>query len=357
MKILNELPIIPFLALVFTLVLTPAIRKFAQKINLVDKPNARKVHNTPVPLIGGIVVFISSSVAMLLCPGIFAKNDQLYAIVVGAFILLFMGVIDDKIDIRASYKLFIQLALSHFAFTSGIKIDSFFGVFGIYALPEFISYIVTLVVIAGVVNAFNLTDGIDGLAAGMAIVGFAAFAILAWMLDSGIYFTLFLTIIGALLGFLRHNLSKTKKIFMGDAGSLFLGFILVTSGIILIQTSQHTERLSTTCLTVISVLIIPVADSLRVYRSRIKEGYSPFRADKTHLHHLMLHFGIKHKAASALIVSFAAGLILIAVFTGSYFSLTFTLLALIGIFIIISSILSLNKEVSTWLERIKNMEK
>jgi UDP-GlcNAc:undecaprenyl-phosphate GlcNAc-1-phosphate transferase len=349
--------ITPIVTIILALLLTPLFRKLAVKINLVDKPNARKVHTQLVPLIGGIVVCVCSFLALLIqIPFSLVIDHELKILAIGSIVLLVMGIYDDKTDMRAIYKLIIQIAIAYYVFASGVRINSLFGIFGINEIPIYAQYALTIIIITGTVNAFNLTDGIDGLAAGLAIVGLSAFSIIALMLHKTNLALLFLAIIGALIGFLRFNLSAENKIFMGDAGSLVLGYILVVSGIMLIQSAEQTNNIKPTLATVIGVLSLPIIDSLRVYRKRIKNGNSPFKADKTHFHHLVLGLGVKHKSATAIILLIATSILIITIISGSLMSLTLTIIILLLTFAIISSIFELNQEVQDWLIKIKKME-
>jgi UDP-GlcNAc:undecaprenyl-phosphate GlcNAc-1-phosphate transferase len=346
----------PLISLLLVLILTPLFRKIAVKINFVDKPNNRKAHFTPIPLVGGFTVFVSS--AIVLSFSIHGNDEfkQIIPIIIGAFVLLIMGLIDDKINLKAIFKLIIQLLVSYYIYLCGIKVDTLFGILWIEELPEIIKLLLTVIIITGTVNAFNLSDGIDGLAGGLAIIGFTAFSIIAIILNHHVLAILFLTIIGALIGFLKYNLSKKNKIFMGDAGSLFLGFILVVSGIMLLKYAVSTPNISKTFSVVIGVLILPVIDSIRVYRKRIQKGYSPFRADKTHLHHLLLNLKLDHKKASLVIIITVVSLVLITIFSGSYFSNTISILIILILFGIVTKLLHINDEINDWMKRMKDLE-
>jgi len=348
--------ITPLLALVISLFLFPVLRKFAYIVDLVDIPNNRKQHVNSIPLVGGIGVFIAVNLAMLVSLLLDHSLQSLETMFVITLILLIMGVIDDKKDLRASLKLAVQLLLAHWVYSSGIRIESLFGFFGVYELAPWIQYLLTVVVVAGVVNAFNLMDGIDGLAAGMALVGFAVFAAIAYLIGESKLTLVFLTFIGALIGFLRYNLSKKKKIFMGDAGSLVIGFVLVVSGIQLMQSSQGSSHILTVMLGVVGVLLIPVLDAVRVFRNRIKEGKSPFRADRNHLHHLVLALGIKHNRASLLIVAIAILLLVFGLLAFHIAGLTIAFTLMLFVFYFITAFLQFNKTMETWKQRIKKME-
>ena len=350
------LVISPLIALVLVLALTPFVRKIAFKFNFVDKPNYRKSHFTSIPLIGGFMVFVCSTIALTVSKMYDPDFNQISPLIIGSFILLVMGIVDDKVNLRASLKLIIQLGIAVFVYFSGIKIESLFGILGVNEIPEFLKFILTVLIITGTVNAFNLSDGIDGLAGGLAIIGFTSFSIIALVHQQYLFASLFLTIIGALIGFLKYNLSKKSKIFMGDAGSLFLGYILVVSGIMLIQEATNTPDITRTLSTVIGVLILPVIDSIRVYRKRIQKGFSPFRADKTHLHHLLLGLKLDHKKATLIIVITAVTLLLISLFAGTIFSNTATIILLLFLFSVVSRFLSMNNEINEWRKKIHELE-
>lgn len=341
---------------IFVLIITPLLRKMAVQANLVDKPNIRKIHNQNIPLIGGISIWIASTITIFMAILSWQEFSKIKWLWIGATILLFVGVLDDKNDIRASLKLAIQLLLAHFTFMQGIKITSMYGILGIYAIPEEMQYILTIIVITGVINAFNLMDGIDGLAAGLAMIGLMVFTWLAWITNNQLLMIVYISLIGALTGFLNYNFSKTKKIFMGDAGSLFLGFLLVVSALILIQSAQKTEKITTVIPCIIGVLFLPVFDSLRVYRARIKRGKSPFKADKTHFHHLVLSLGLGHQRATILIVGVLCILLTISIIVGSFGGFTLMLVATLFVFWMSSKILEINAQIVDWQEKIKNME-
>tara|TARA_B110001450_G_C17622103_1_gene481646 strand:- start:309 stop:1385 length:1077 start_codon:yes stop_codon:yes gene_type:complete len=348
--------VIPFISLVLVLVLMPLARKVAIKMSLVDKPNFRKVHTVPVPLVGGILVVISSMIALFVFPEVWHLEKKYFSILICSLILLIVGIIDDKIDLRWTIKFSVQLILAWFLFESGIKIGSMFGIFGINELPLTAQYVLTLTVIVGVVNAFNLMDGIDGLVAGLAILGLSAFTVIAFLNNNQFLMVLYLSLIGALIGFLRFNLSSKEKVFMGDSGSLVLGFILVSSGILLLKDAANSPFSSVTFAIIVGVLALPVADSLRVYRRRLKNGSSPFKADKMHFHHMVLYLGLKHKSASLLIIFISFSLIIISLFLGTYFSITFMLIINLIVFILISEILWLNRKINIWRTKIKKLE-
>lgn len=346
----------PLLAFLITYAIIPVLRKIAVAVQLVDKPNQRKVHASAVPLIGGISIFLATILTLALALP-FETNLVVPSKVLAAVtILLIVGVIDDRFDLRATLKLAIQLALAHFVFAQGIKIESLNGLLGIYSIAPWAQYLLTLVVITGVVNAFNLMDGIDGLAAGLALVGFSVFTALSILTAQYGLTLVFVTIMAALLAFLRYNLSATRKIFMGDAGSLILGFVIVVAGIHMLQKAQATPHVTSVTLGIVAVMLIPVFDALRVFRKRAKTGKSPFSADKTHLHHLILATGLKHKNATATILVSMATLMALGYLSFQLIGLTIAIIVMLFSFFVFTSLLQFNSTLVQWKTEIRKME-
>jgi UDP-GlcNAc:undecaprenyl-phosphate/decaprenyl-phosphate GlcNAc-1-phosphate transferase len=345
-----------FTSLILTMLIIPGLRVVAIQIGLTDKPNIRKVHATPIPLVGGIAVFIAASLSFSLSmpfdPSILIYKNLFIALV----ILLTMGVIDDKFDLRASFKLIIQLLLAHYTFTMGIKIESLYGLFGMYDLPTWGQYTLTLVIITGVVNAFNLMDGIDGLAGGLGILGFTMLTIFALLNNHVQMAVLSLAFVGALIGFLKFNFSKSQKIFMGDAGSLMIGFVLVVASIHLLQLSATKSNSTFVLIGVISILLLPVIDAIRVFRGRLKKGKSPFHADRTHLHHLVLATGLKHRKSTISILVMVLVISIVGFFLHYYTNTNLAILGMIITLVLIISMLQFNTQIQTWKGKIKLME-
>jgi UDP-GlcNAc:undecaprenyl-phosphate/decaprenyl-phosphate GlcNAc-1-phosphate transferase len=358
MKMITPFIIPGLAALIFALILIPIMKKIAISIGLVDKPNARKVHTDSVPLIGGLSIGVTTALAMILSP-LFTDNFNNNIVwICGAIVMLIIGSLDDRFNLKASLRLFIQMACAYAVAYSGIRINSFYGLFGVNEIPVFVQYGLTIIVIAGVVNAYNLMDGIDGLLGGLTLVGTSVLAVISFQLKQYELTVLYIAIIGSILGFLRYNLSL-KKIFMGDAGSLFIGFILIVTSIKLLNASggaNSIEQLKVLLL-VGGIFLVPVLDSLRVYRGRVKKGISPFKADKTHLHHLFLVLGITHKRATLLIVILAV--LITAIVAGLIYLIPVTWVILIGVsvFVVVTIILTLNHSVAEWKEKLKKLER
>lgn len=344
-------------ALVFSLLLIPVLAKLSRKVGLVDKPGHRKIHANPVPLVGGLAIVISTAIALL-----FSKSGiQLLAsqgVLISACLVLFIiGVWDDRNNLKPIYRLFIQCLCSLAVAASGIRLTSLYGMFGIEDLNIYMQYVLTVVIITGVTNAFNLMDGIDGLAGSLALINVIILAALSFILQQHTVFILLIAIAGALIGFLKNNINPAK-IFMGDGGSLTLGFLMASVGILLIESTRtvHTININLVVVLVSTILTIPVFDSLRVYISRIQRGKSPFSADKTHLHHLFLIFGFKHKRAALYIIALEIVILVIAMLLGQFATVSMSIISVVGIFLIVCQLLLLNKGVDKWRKVIKEME-
>lgn len=357
MKTLIQLLGTGIISYILMLILVPIFTIVAQKINLTDKPNERKLHLVPIPLIGGISISISVIIITMLNLNSLIIGKEQIAVIVSSLALLIMGVIDDKYDINAKYKLLFQLFCAFVIAASGNRIDSLYGLFGVHELNDFFQYSLTIIVICGTVNAFNLMDGIDGLAGELSIIGFSFSAFCAFLLNDIGLLLLFVSFLGALLGFLKFNFSK-KKIFMGDAGSLFMGSMLIGFGIYFLN--HNDNRVLSDKLLIeafIGLFALPVLDSLRVYLGRIKKGNSPFKADKTHLHHLLLISGYSHRKV-AMIISFISLFILFfCIFLNEVVSITSVSIGTVVIFSLLGYFLNLNKKVYNWSDQIKALEK
>ena len=344
-------------AYIIAVLTIPTLKKVAVMVNLTDKPNSRKLHVTPVPLIGGIAVAITLSTVSVVNYKFLPLATQPLIFSACSLSLLLLGVVDDKLDISAKYKLLFQLLCSFIISYSGTRVTSLYGVFGIYEIPLHAQYIFTMLLITGVVNAFNLMDGIDGLIGSLGIIGFTLLGIFSFVTNNYALSSVCVASIGALVGFLKFNLKK-EKIFMGDAGSLFIGNMLICSGIYLLNSLDTSAAIHSAFLySTVGFFALPVLDSVRVYLGRIKKGKSPFSADKSHLHHLLLLLGLSHKQIS-IVVSL---IILVTLTLTSFFvknmSLAAYLLTLVSAFSLMGFVLNLNKKLSTWTEQLKDLER
>ena len=352
-----ELVIAFIAATAISLIIIPALQQVSMKLGLVDKPNSRKVHTRPIPVIGGLAIGLTVILALFISP-LFQTAVTKYAIVLSSSILLMIvGVLDDKLNLRASHRLIIQMICAYAIAASGIRLTSFYGILGIGDLGVFASYGITIFLICGVVNAFNLIDGIDGLAGFMSLMGLGLFAYLAWLLENYTLLVIIAVLLGSVTGFLRYNLG-TKKIFLGDGGSLFLGFIMVTLGVELIEhtAASSTVQVSDAIAIVFGVFLIPVLDSLRVYYSRLNSGFSPFRADKRHIHHMFLYFNVPHKTISTAISVSALTLVSAMLVVYKLYGLSSAIIVVSLTFITVMAVVTATKNLGEWKDRIGDLE-
>ncbi|HSH67414.1 MAG TPA: MraY family glycosyltransferase [Bacteroidia bacterium] len=356
METLIQATIGGFISFVFVLILVPIFKMIALKINLTDQPGSRKLHSSPIPLIGGIVIFFSVFFMILVIPIMYSMLMEQFILYVSSVVLFAIGVLDDKFDVPAKYKLMIELLIGYTMASAGFRINSLYGFMGIHELPLIIQYVLTMVVTTGVVNAFNLMDGVDGLVGELSIIGFVILIIFSFLTGHYNYIILYAAFIAATVGFLRFNLTE-NKIFMGDAGSLWIGYILINSAIYLMN--HHTAVVSAQpflILIVAGFFAVPVLDSLRVYLGRLKKGTSPFKADKTHLHHLLLLMGFSHKRISIIISTLSIGIVLFSIVIYHYLPLTAVILVMIALFCVVGFVLNLNKKLLEWREKLRSME-
>ena len=341
------------------MILVPGIIKISLRLNLVDMPNERKVHSKPIPRFGGIAIFLSAWSGISLAH-IGLKAVVYWPVLFSSLGLLFLvGVWDDLKNISAKLRFVIQIGCALAIAATGLRLTSTFGIFGTHALSTPAQYLVTTLVIVGSTNAFNLIDGVDGLAGGLSFIGLLVLSYVAFKLALYPLLAVILAFAGAVLGFLRNNMSPAK-IFMGDGGSLVLGYLISTGGILLIQkasSTPHSILPSKVAILVISILVIPVFDTLRVFAFRIRKGISPFKADKTHIHHLFLVAGMNHRRTSLFLYAFEALLILLAMFLSNSTGVSIVIVIMVFLFHVVTKILRVNQEMENWLAVIKKMER
>ena len=296
-------------AFIIAMIMMPPLIKAINRYKLFDVPDVRKEHMTPIPTMGGIASCIGMAVACGLWYT-FTNDIATICLFFSICILFIIGIMDDLRNMPARYKLVIQVAVAALIAFSGIRITSFNGLFGINEIPESAQYTLTIIAIAGITNAFNLIDGIDGLAGGlgfMSLVILGLFLTLSGDANTGI---VAFSLAGGLLGFLYYNFNPAR-IFMGDTGSLVLGFVISVLCIKLIQLNVPAGNfLPHAPIFVLSIVAIPVFDTLRVFALRIWSGRSPFSPDKNHIHHLLTSNGWGHRF-TAKVICFVHALVLV----------------------------------------------
>jgi UDP-N-acetylmuramyl pentapeptide phosphotransferase/UDP-N-acetylglucosamine-1-phosphate transferase len=283
-------------------ILIPIIIKLSIRYNLVDKPNERKVHKIPISRLGGLGIVLG---ILASAPLWFLKGDSsmLIHLLVGMLILIIIGVIDDIRELPPKIKFLGQVVAALLLAHAGLLIDNLFGVFGIEHLPIVIQYILTVFIVAGIVNAFNLIDGIDGLAGGLALIDMTGFFLLFFLANEVGAALIVASAGGGLLAFLKYNYHPAR-IFMGDTGSMILGFLLSAMGIMALVISRTDTSYfvySEAAIIVFSIFILPVYDTLRVFAGRIINKKSPFSPDKTHIHHLLMKTGFNRPKSAKLL--------------------------------------------------------
>jgi UDP-GlcNAc:undecaprenyl-phosphate/decaprenyl-phosphate GlcNAc-1-phosphate transferase len=288
-------PLLSFVtAFIVTLLTIPPLIQLIKRYKLYDIPNERKKHQMPVPTMGGIAITAGFMVSLLIWLPLRAEFGQL-AFFLSVIALMFTGIMDDIKDLPAKYKFAIQLAIATLIALSGIRITSFNGLFGIYTLPVLSQYFFTILAIAGITNAFNLVDGIDGLAGGLAFMSLITLGIFLTLSGDVNTALIAFAVAGGVLAFLYFNFNPAK-IFMGDTGSLVLGFTISVLCIRLLQVNTFSSHpvLPNAPVFVLGITLVPVFDTLRVFITRTWKGGSPFQADRTHIHHLLTNNGFSH---------------------------------------------------------------
>lgn len=275
-----------------TMVLLPPLAHVAGRLHLVDKPNYRKVHDVPIPRVGGIAIYVGLLVPLLLWAPL-ERIDHLY-LLGGALIVLF-GAIDDRLALEVKWKFAGQALAALVVMAAGIRFD-ILPFCGLDPVTPWITYPISFLFILGVTNALNLSDGLDGLAAGAALLSLAGLGALAYLGGGPAIYLGAAALAGAILGFLRFN-THPAVVFLGDAGSQFLGFTLACMAIVL------TQKVNTALNPMLPLFIVglPLLDTLSVILIRLWNRQSPFSPDNRHFHHRLLKIGLRHYEAVAVI--------------------------------------------------------
>ena len=290
--------VIVMFSVLITLLSIPSILHVARTRHLYDDVgHFRKQHDHGIPRLGGVAIFASFNITMLLFSMV-DKSLPISYLLTSSIVLFAMGLKDDLSGVNSSTKFAIQFFVAAMLVLLGnIRLTSMYGVFGIYDISYVLSAVISILFIMLIVNAFNLIDGIDGLAGTTCIVVNGTFTILFMYIKQYELAAISLTIVGAVIGFLRYNLTPAK-IFMGDTGSLLIGLISAIMAVNFIEVNKFTHAsspfiYSAPALT-FAILIGPIFDTLRVFILRISKGVSPFTADRNHIHHRVLRLGFTH---------------------------------------------------------------
>lgn len=272
------------------------LRRIAKNVGLVDKPSLRKSHSGFIPLVGGISIFLTLSMVLFLHPALTIKYN---VFLLCSSILVLTGILDDKNNIQVNIRLAIQILVSITIMKFGdISIHNLGAIFSPkeLTLAPLVSNIVTILAIVGAMNAFNMIDGVDGLLGGVTIVVFSALGYLFWLNNNvELYYFCSIMII-AVIPYLILNLEfvfgENSKVFMGDAGSLFIGFTVIW---LLLHGTQLNSSPSFKPVTALWLIAFPLMDMATIIVSRIQNGRSPFQPDKQHLHHKLQVLGVPNQ--------------------------------------------------------------
>ena len=267
-------------------------RKAAYRLGLVDKANGRKTHVGEVPLVGGVAICFTVIHYLYLNP-IFPENNTVYMFSIA--LLTLVGALDDKFDVSFKIRIVIQIGVSLLMISySGIQISELGDMFGAGNISiAYFGIPLTVLAVVGAINAFNMVDGIDGLLGGLSIVTFSGFAIIMGMYgqDNKVYICLLFVV--SMVPYILMNLGlvgKERKVFMGDAGSMMIGFTVIW---LLLSASQiGTDQAHLRSVTCLWLIAIPLMDMASIMIRRLRKGRSPFKPDREHLHHIFERLGL-----------------------------------------------------------------
>ena len=320
-------PILFFIgAYVLTFLTIPKIIALVEYKNLMDKPNNRSSHKLTTPTLGGVSFFYVLIFALFFLKT-WCNHDEAIYFIPGLTILFIVGLKDDLVVLSPYSKLVAQLISVIFILSNdSFTIHSLNGFFGIYEIPIYVYYVIGAFIMVTIINAYNLIDGIDGLAAIVGIVILIIYATIFYMAKEYFFLLISLTLNGCLIAFLKFNLSSNEsneKIFMGDTGSLIVGFIISTLTLKFFALYPEANNnlpflIENIPLIAISILIVPLFDTARVFTIRIASKRSPFSADRNHTHHILIdYFKLSHQKASLIIGAFNLVFVYLFIILGS----------------------------------------
>lgn len=317
-----------FLALVLGGAIVPRILFISHKKRLYDMPEVRKLHNVPIPRLGGLSFFpvILISVCFILGVrynlGYPIENLPLAELLceflffaVGCMLLYLVGAADDLVGVGYRYKFMVQIVAAILLVWGGEWLNSLGGLFGIYTLPNYVGIPITLFVVVFITNAINLLDGIDGLASGLCCIALVVLGVMCSIQGEYIFALLAFVTFGVVIPFWIYNVfgnaMRGQKLFMGDTGSLILGYIISILVIHLCCVDTKSEYVQGTVNLVLafSTLIVPLFDVVRVVIHRLRENKNPFLPDKNHFHHKLLRTGMRIRSVMLSILTLALSFI------------------------------------------------
>ena len=308
MKDIYHLLIPFFVAFIATNWVHPKILKIAILKNLVDNPDERKLQRRPIPVMGGIAVFFGI-VAGLCSSQITFFSPAVFVLIAAMTIMLYVGTIDDILDLSPYTRFLIEIAVVAFIMlVNNNGINSFWGLWGLDVIPMWIAAPLTIFAAVGIINAINLIDGVNGLSSGFCFMASVMFAIMFYISGNTTMMILATSAAGAIIPFFLHNVfGYNTRMFIGDGGTLVIGTMMSMFVINILKDTSLSAPFAQEGMGLIpftlSVLAVPVFDTLRVMSARIIRGNSPFNPDKTHLHHLFIELGFSHIGTTVSILS------------------------------------------------------
>ncbi|HGO3269511.1 TPA: glycosyltransferase family 4 protein, partial [Staphylococcus aureus] len=280
--------------MIVSLTITPIVIAISKRLNLVDKPNFRKVHTKPISVMGGTVILFSFLIGIWIGHPI---ETEIKPLIIGAIIMYVLGLVDDIYDLKPYIKLAGQIAAALVVAFYGVTIDFISLPMGTTIHFGFLSIPITVIWIVAITNAINLIDGLDGLASGISAIGLITIGFIA-ILQANIFITMICCVLlGSLIGFLFYNFHPAK-IFLGDSGALMIGFII---GFLSLLGFKNITIIA--LFFPIVILAVPFIDTLFAMIRRVKKGQHIMQADKSHLHHKLLALGYTHRQTVLLIYS------------------------------------------------------
>lgn len=319
---------------VISFLIVPVIIKYSLKKNLLDVPGRRKIHKKVTPSMGGIAIFCAFFISSLIWINLSSWNEIKW-ILFALFVIFFIGVRDDLVPLRAMFKLIGQIfAATLLIVFFDLRIDSFYGIFGIADLPDAVSYLLTIFTIIIITNSFNLIDGLDGLAGTISIIALFCFGFWFYLIGDNTFATLAFIMGGAILAFLIFNW-EPSEVFMGDTGALVIGMLLAILALHFINANyllplESPYKFMSSIGTAACIIIIPLVDTSRIIILRLLKGKSPFKPDKSHVHHAIMRLGKTHSQTSLILGGVHVFYILMALALRN-FTDRYVLLAVVGL--------------------------
>lgn len=355
MQIYTILAFILLITFSIGMFVTPSIAKLSKELHLYDLPDSRKVHSQPIPRLGGVAflptacISIAFTLVLLLRFGIDESNlwqgttiQHFLAYLSGAMILYTIGLYDDIHGLNYKIKFIAQIIAASVLCISGLWIADFSYIFFINEIPFWIGMPLTIFVVVYITNAINLIDGIDGLASGLAIIALTVIATLNIIIKDTVWAMLCVAFIGVLVAFFYYNVMNNKKrIFMGDAGSLTLGYTL---SFLILHFWQREPvwniHLHNVGIIAISTIVIPMFDVVRVMMSRIRDHRNPFMPDKNHIHHKLMRTGLNGTMTMIVILLLSCLFIISNYYIASYMSQTLIIILDVALFCLMHTIIN-----------------